>query len=361
MNDFLTHILIPLLMCPAILGSFLWVSCCCTPSCTFFTDNFNRSDDDDPGAYTEVSGDWDISSNKLVTSSSNGVLIADAEHPDGEPNIKVSVTVNIATSGDTARIILDYVDSNNYWFAEVKAGTGAYLRIYQRASGSNTQKAQNTAAISTGSITLCAAITNSSIISASISGGGSTGSTGSFSSNSWGLGSGAISGTLQFSTASAAVTSPTCSACDMFCEDLCTDDKVASSYKVVITGITGSFCSTGDCSGYDGTYYIPMGNDSATSCSGTGDFTALGFPCAFANRRSIFIDIEASSGPRFEVSYDISTSPGAIADTDGVWRISDPPNKIECLSLNNETMTLVTAVNGLCNVSTATVKVTSIP
>ncbi len=268
------HYFMPLAV-PMMLFMLMNGGCCCS-SCEFFSDDFNRSDNDDPGDYTEVSGDWDIASNVLSTASSSGVLIADTPHPDGEPNIKVSVTVNIATSGDTARIILDYVDSDNYWFAEVKAGTGAYLRIYQRSGGSNTQKNGIAMTRATGSFAMCASITDDSTMRASV-GSVAVTEVSTFSSDEWGLGTGTLAGTVTFDDITAdSTTAPDCSnnECASPIADTCPECLTNTSpSEMMLTIPGGSFatsgsppCTLAECQAAEGTYFLPRDTSLGSTC-----------------------------------------------------------------------------------------------
>jgi hypothetical protein len=233
------HYFMPLAV-PLMLFMLMNGGCCCSPGCEFFSDDFNRANSDDPGDYTEVSGDWDIASNKLSTASSSGVLIGDTPHPDGEPNIKVSVTVNIATSGDRARIILNYVDSDNYWYAEARTGGSAYLRIYQRSGGVDTQMATKSITLSAGvDFTLCFSLQNYVNFSAEID---STrcvarGATAMATSDQWGLGTGAGTGTRTFENLSVGIISTDCPRCQ--CAPSCSTCTVLPDY-VVLTIADGS-------------------------------------------------------------------------------------------------------------------------
>ncbi len=275
---FITTVLLP---CFPFLG-MLWSPCCCGGGCQFFSDDF--AVDDLATNYTSVSGSWAISGGNLHTASSSAVLTGSTANPNSDSNTKVSVTVNIATDGDTARIILNYQNSSNYWFAEVKAGSGAYLRIYQRSGGSNTQKATNSISLAISTpITFCAAIVNGSVIVTSYDDGsnfGSAGFDGTFSNTGWGLGTGTLAGTVTFDDLSVLVTgtagTDTCPACAVQCSGgHCTGDLSVAAYKIVISGWANGTCT--DCANQDGTYYVPAGSG---GCSGSSN--AIITLCAFS-------------------------------------------------------------------------------
>lgn len=115
-----------------------WYPCC--SGCVYFEDDFNRPDSTNLGAdWTEVAEDWEIKTNKLQVSDSNAIVTCDETNPDGTA-ITATCTLKGAAEGDQLRILVDYVDSNNYWFGEIEwgpaGGTGA-LRLWKRSGGSN--------------------------------------------------------------------------------------------------------------------------------------------------------------------------------------------------------------------------------
>jgi hypothetical protein len=243
---------------------------CCQPGCTFFSDSFNRADDDDIGnGWNEESGDGDISSNDLTTASSNAVFIQDEVHPDGDPDIKITATFSIPTSGDTARVIVNYTNTSNYWFAEVRAGSGAYLRIYQRSGGSNTLMSSISGTVES-TVTICVSVFNNFMSAKKISGASLDGiaATGSFAGPEWGVGTGTISGTVSITQVSAAIVNgEDCKGCGLSCAK-CEDSVAPAGAKVVITGMNGDSMSC--CTAYNGTWYQPFtGVDNCGASSGT--------------------------------------------------------------------------------------------
>ncbi len=185
---------------------------CCGTGCTFFSDDF--AVDDLATNYTSVSGSWAISGGNLHTASSSAVLTGSTANPNSDPNTKISVTVNIATNGDTARIILARVDANNYCYAEVKAGTVAYLKIFQVAGGGAAIEEVSCSGFSraTGTFSFCASIYNG-IMRANV-GSDAVTFAATFTGTGWGLGTGTlITGTVTFDDLTANITSASCAEC----------------------------------------------------------------------------------------------------------------------------------------------------
>ncbi len=188
----------------------LWSPCCCGTGCTFFSDDF--AVDDLATNYTSVSGSWSIGSGVLSIASSSAVLTGNTANPNSDSNTKISVTVNIATSGDMARIILDYQNSSNYWFAEVKAGTGAYLRIYQRSGGTNTlMRDCGSFTLATGTFTFCASIYSGEF--RTTVGSYTVKHSATFTQVGYGLGTGTLTGTVTFDDLAVTITSADCVPC----------------------------------------------------------------------------------------------------------------------------------------------------
>lgn len=255
------HLLLFLLFFPPVGFVGGWCRKRCCQSCRFFSDNFTRSDSDTIGnGWNENSGDGDIASNKLSTTSSNAVFIQDAEHPDGDPDVKIEASVSIGTSGDVARIILARTGANDYWYVAVRAGSGAYIKIFQVVGGVATEKQTKSITRSTGSFPVCASIYGDNLV-ATVQGTSASTTisyTSSFSGASWGLGTGTITGTVTFDDVVASVVSEDCAQCRAFvaCTH-CTDDpNVTSEMLFEITGVTAGSC--GSCSSVNGARVIPF-------------------------------------------------------------------------------------------------------
>lgn len=193
------------------------MDCCCDVG----SDDFNRSDSTNittgsPIGWTEVAGDATIASNRLATTTSNTLCVSGLSVAGDS---MVRVTVRHGSGSDISRVVLGYIDANNYLFAEFRVSTGGYLRLYQRASGSNTQLA--TVALTTTTtgvdyaLTVCVRGQNFSIecaspnevISARITPLGSSG-------YGLGLASGTIASGVEWDDFVATKTKDHCSRCD---------------------------------------------------------------------------------------------------------------------------------------------------
>ena len=122
-----------------------WYPCCC-PSCRFVLESFNRADGTDittgsAAGWTETAGDWSISGNTLQVSSANAIVLCDTEHPEGGAWVYISTNVKASATGDQARVYLNRVDANNCCFAEWTCGPAGTLKIFERASGTDTELA----------------------------------------------------------------------------------------------------------------------------------------------------------------------------------------------------------------------------
>ena len=119
----------------------VWVNlCCCVETgCLIGQDNFNRADEDPPSGWTEVVGtEWKIVSNELQVDSDNAALRFNTAHPDGIASCVVNASVFGPNEGDELRVIVNYTDSNNYDFAQLKVGDTACLSLWSRVAGVNT-------------------------------------------------------------------------------------------------------------------------------------------------------------------------------------------------------------------------------
>lgn len=99
--------------------------CGCCGDCNLLTDSFDRDDSTNIGAsWTEESGDWEISNNQLITSSTNAIAVLDLQDPEsGE------LTVNAkGASGDIVRCFLD--DQIFRHWLEIEIGTTSKVRYY---------------------------------------------------------------------------------------------------------------------------------------------------------------------------------------------------------------------------------------
>ena len=90
-----------------------------------------------------MAGDWSIASNKLSISTAQSVAVAVPESTDSPIAYRVAADASADELGE-ARIIVDYVDSDNYAFAEVlftDTPGAAALKLFRRVAGVETLQA----------------------------------------------------------------------------------------------------------------------------------------------------------------------------------------------------------------------------
>ena len=128
---------------------------CC--GCDYFFDDFNRENSTTVGAnYTEVSGDWSVTSTALLIQALNAIITIDVANPDAEPNGAVSFAFFAFHDGDQPRFIFDYQDTDNYKFVQITVGDpNGCLAIYSRASGTNTLLASRRVAVPNNAFGSC--------------------------------------------------------------------------------------------------------------------------------------------------------------------------------------------------------------
>jgi len=124
--------------------------CCCGAAvCEYCIDTFNRSDssDIDTGSdcgWTEESGNPAVVSNELSFPAAG---LASCTTTGGTPpQINVLVDAECASTGDTARIVFNFVDTSNYDYFEMKVGAsfGGSIRLVSVASGTHTTVVEQT-------------------------------------------------------------------------------------------------------------------------------------------------------------------------------------------------------------------------
>lgn len=248
-------------------------ACSCCESCSIFTDDFNRADDTNLGSdWSEVSGSWAITSNTLRTSSTSAVCVHDTGY--GSAQMKVAVSLQGA-SGDFLRVIFGYVDSSNYWFAEVKigAGTAGRFDLYRRSGGSNTLRTSNVSldipADTWHNCSVC--LTSEAGISAVLDIAGGQTVTAGYSTaltteDAVGVGTGSTaSASTQFddlAVTKAGGDCPECALPNVGCGN-CDDGLGYYIYKATLyasfgTGFNAGQCGATECNKLLGDYYMPF-------------------------------------------------------------------------------------------------------
>jgi hypothetical protein len=114
---------------------------CCTVTCNpDLSDDFTRADSTSMGGtWSEVAQNWSIESNAAVCAAANGLLASTSTSLGDADQVQMHVALNFDTVGDIARGIIGYVDTSNYYFAEVRVTEDlVFLRLGQRVSGTTT-------------------------------------------------------------------------------------------------------------------------------------------------------------------------------------------------------------------------------
>ncbi len=119
-----------------------WPGCCCE-TCTIAEDTFNRADSATPGtAWQVVSGTWEIVSNALSETSGAGLVFLKKTHPKNSPTGVVYVDLLGPANGTKHRVLVNYVDDENYLYAEyyhATNGADCYLAVGIVVAGDETE------------------------------------------------------------------------------------------------------------------------------------------------------------------------------------------------------------------------------
>lgn len=116
-------------------------TCCCDAGpCRSFSDGFNRADGTDIGStWTEVSGDWSISSNTLAEAGTSGAVAIYNNHWS-QTAVIANVNTVSESNGDRYRIVVNYKDSANYMYAElyINGVNGSEISLHSVSGGADT-------------------------------------------------------------------------------------------------------------------------------------------------------------------------------------------------------------------------------
>ena len=121
--------------------------CCCDVSepnpCLVFSDEWSGdADSDSLGAdWDERAGDWDIVSGVakyILAGGADAFVVSTVTHTSA--NLHVQATMSAQVAGTKLRLIIGYVDDDNYYFAQwhVHATSGT-LKLFSRIAGVETQ------------------------------------------------------------------------------------------------------------------------------------------------------------------------------------------------------------------------------
>ena len=277
--------------------------CCCYPGCNIFDDSFTRGNSTNLGSdWTEVDGDWSISSNRLVIDE-EGLCLCNTAHPDSEAKQIVSVALYGDNDGDQLGIVVDYDDSDNYHCVLLKVETGdpdpaATIEFYKVTAGTPNKLGATIADIDAEPNTwynLKVCFTGTSIVCVFDSGDTYARETTEHGGYKVGVIVNAIPtmGTVLFddfdydeywsSTNSDCETCQSCAGC--------ISGRVPSIMKMVVTGFANSSCI--NCNNFDATYYVPFDESASGSTNCRWQYNpGIDSSCGPGPVGLCFVDIE---------------------------------------------------------------------
>lgn len=242
-------------------------------NCNVLVDDFDRADDSTLGGnWDEVAGSWAIASSKAETSSSNAIAVTVGEIT---PAIAYVVAAQM-TGAVNSRLVFDYVDDDNYHYLERQAAfTWGQIALIKVTGGSPSTVGTQflfPGDYSSGVLLLRACI-RGGVVQLNLGGVNrnlsftTTMHGGTFA----GIGSGSLSGTIQFEGFSfsrhASEENPTCP----FCLSDCTSgncDTVPPVEYLIDWGTPGfvsdDFCSF--CDDFGGVYILRHRASFAQEC-----------------------------------------------------------------------------------------------
>lgn len=347
-------------------------ACGCCESCSIFSDDFNRADDTDLGAdWSEVSGSWSISSNRLVTSSTSAVAISTTE--SSEAVVHVSAIVRGASS-DELRLIFAYEDTNNYWYAQATIGS-SFLRIYSRVSGTDTLQGFQSSTLSASTdyrLQVCVgedgiavatiyAGTSSTVV-AHVFSDGSPSATGL---GGFGVGTGASASSVQFDSVTALRVSDDCEPCLRIAQcNACIGGFLSQYYMIEVSGVVaGEFdCLEGrSCDDLNGVFFMSPVNTNAPKTQCFQTVTPTPYHCR-AGTRTLQI-VSDSGGNKVTISFAYSGGGGGF-DGSIRWALVVPGElTIECIDVNQLNLPFDAALSDspYCNGGTCLITAISPP
>lgn len=111
---------------------------CGCESCVLFEDDFNRANTTTLPDYTEVSGNWQVTSNRLATPAT-GILKVNLATPAAPDGILATVTGNFGSGTGEMLLLVDYVNSSTFQLAKIVwDGVNATLELVRFDSGADT-------------------------------------------------------------------------------------------------------------------------------------------------------------------------------------------------------------------------------
>jgi hypothetical protein len=285
---------------------------CDTLDCTLFADDFNRADTTTLSDYTEVSGNWAIVSNRLDPPAAlEALLKVNLSTPVSPDGVRISAVCNFGSATGHMGLIVDYVDSSNYQYANIECtgSASATLQLIQVSGGTpnNLTTATSIPSFSWSadtSLTVCwdgeyiAATIGDITVPTLTDAAATTDGGGDFT----GLRIASVGTSARFddlNVSSMADGCPRCSQCDS-----CELDEL----QVDLAGFSDGACA---CSGLNGTHFIPF----QPPDSGCLYFKEFDFVCAvnhfvsvslLTGLDAIRVAVGDDGGGLFDVQFDKS-------------------------------------------------------
>lgn len=268
--------------------------------------------------------------------------------------MSISVTsASLPGTGAGTRLILAYVDADNYLFAEVVgSGTPDEMRLYQRASGTDTLLRKSRVALPVGSFGFSACYSNGTFTARVSAASISTQTINvvglSETSGTVGIGTNATAGTYRWTLASIGLTTGDCPNCGENNCSVCTSQTHPSEVQVDTAAIANG-CGSGDCTNLEGTFVLL--NDGADPC--TYRYWGALTSCAGANNYT-FTVVFSQFGANFRVAVAFNSGAGNL-----LFRNTSGTPPIDCSAFSATSVAFI-ANTTPCGDSSSTCTITSL-
>ena len=258
----------------------LMTNCC--GCCTIYADTF--ATDTIATAWTSVSGTFTVGSGVASTTDASALMVANTESGAAATAVYCGVTITCATSSDKGRVILAYVDSDNYWYAEIQPGaSNGTLKLFQRSSGSDTQRGSTATVVgyTSGAKTVCFEIIPGNVLVTTATVAVSYAATVAVASTQAGVGTGSGSSSVtydNFTYSKHTYEDAACVSCNSFCTN-CDSGTCHKEVQVTVIGIANSACAL--CTNLNATWSVTSTCASGT-CTWAGTVFGSSPPGCFA-------------------------------------------------------------------------------
>jgi hypothetical protein len=335
-------------------GALPCPNCGCEPGCDLVSDDFSANT---IANYTQVSGSWSIGSGKLDPPAS-GLLKINQAAPVSPDGTRVKWMFNFASNTGTIRIIVDYVDADNYHYCEVicSDASTATIRLWERDSTVETalEDAEGLSSFTWSNDYSVAVCWTGERLRASIFFSTSTTPIAFTTAAATDLG-GDYAGvsvvtahsSSRFDNMLLSTLADGCADCPPVCGPC--SGAVPVELQVDISGMANGTC--GSCASLDGVYVLPFNNYNLAGQVCTWIFELSG-PCTL-DRLAISVE-EVSPG----TSYDVEAGTSAGGLQDSAWN-TNLGAKPDCDTFDE--LSLSSTITGsVCDGSAATVLVTTL-